>query len=78
MENEHGYCPRCHLDLDGERIWESFNKIKASEEDADRAAALYGATRERGKFSRAIGIYSMDRDRTVAFRCPECNHEWEV
>lgn len=78
MENQHGYCPRCNLNLDGEKIWNYFNRIKASEEDADKAAALYGATREKGCFNRAFGIYSIDRDRTVAFQCPECNHQWDV
>ena len=77
MENEHGYCPKCNLNLDGENIWDYFNKIKASEEDADKAAALYGATREKGCFGKEIGIYSYDEDRTVAYRCPECNHEWK-
>jgi DNA-directed RNA polymerase subunit RPC12/RpoP len=32
----------------------------------------YGATH----FSRKIGIYSREVDRTVAWRCPDCSHEW--
>jgi hypothetical protein len=28
-------------------------------------------------FSRAIAIYSREEDRTVAWRCPDCGHEWE-
>ena len=27
-------------------------------------------------FSRAIGIYSIQTDRTVAYKCPDCDHEW--
>lgn len=27
-------------------------------------------------FSRAIGIYSTERDRTIAWKCPDCGHEW--
>lgn len=29
------------------------------------------------KFSRAIGIYDLRQDRTVAYRCPDCEEEWE-
>lgn len=27
-------------------------------------------------FKREIGIYDFDKDRTVKFRCPDCNEEW--
>lgn len=27
-------------------------------------------------FKREIAIYDRGLDRTVAFRCPDCNHEW--
>lgn len=77
MKNEHGYCPNCKLNLDGEPIWEFFYKQKGSEAEADRIAAMYGATREKGCFGKVIGIYSMVKDKTVAYRCPECNHEWK-
>lgn len=33
-----------------------------------------GAKKET--FSRAIGIYSIQTDRTVAYKCPDCDHEW--
>lgn len=26
--------------------------------------------------SRRIGIYDRDQDRTVAWKCPDCNGEW--
>lgn len=35
---------------------------------------LYGATH----FSRKIGWYSEEKDRTVSFICPECGEEWEA
>ncbi len=28
-------------------------------------------------FSRRMGIYDRGQDRTVAWRCPFCKHEWE-
>ena len=33
---------------------------------------LFGATH----FSRKIGIYDMERDRTVRWQCPDCHQEW--
>lgn len=27
--------------------------------------------------SRVIGIYDRDRDRTVAWQCPDCGERWE-
>ena len=32
----------------------------------------FGATH----FSRKISIYSREKDRTVAWLCPDCNHKW--
>jgi hypothetical protein len=34
---------------------------------------MYGAT----NFSRKIGIYSMEKDSTVEWACPDCNHRWD-
>jgi len=99
MPNEHGYCPNCNADLDGDPIWHHFyNEFREkgdwhdaegryigtrrilSPEDAavaaDRVAADYGATQGKGKFGRQIGIYSLEADRTVRWRCPDCDHEW--
>ncbi len=75
--SEHGHCPNCKVDLDGGSIWEHFFKEKGSEEEATRIAAMYGATKEKGQWGREIGIYSMETDRTVAWKCPDCGHEWE-
>ena len=43
---------------------------------ADEVSGNYGATREKGNWGRAIGIYDMEKDRTVRWKCPDCNHEW--
>lgn len=32
---------------------------------------------EPEKGLRIIGIYDRNADRTVAWRCPDCGHEWE-
>jgi len=33
---------------------------------------LFGATH----FSRKIGLYSLERDRTVEYKCPDCKKTW--
>lgn len=76
MIPEHGHCPACGTNLDGGSIWEHFFKQYNSEEKADEVAAMYGATRTKGQWGREIGIYDMDKDRTVSFKCPDCEHEW--
>jgi len=73
---EHGYCPKCGVDLDGGSIWEHFFKETGSEKEADRIAEMYGADRTHGQWGRKIGIYDMERDRAVAWQCPDCGHEW--
>jgi predicted RNA-binding Zn-ribbon protein involved in translation (DUF1610 family) len=51
------------------------NKQEA-ERLADKYAEAYGATREKGQWGRAIGIYDMQKDRTVEYQCPDCEHRW--
>lgn len=91
-ENNHGFCPRCNADFDGGSIWETGydmalrgehynqNGVPAdhleAQQEADRYAEAYGATRTSGRWGRQIGIYSMEKDRTVAWQCPDCKYEW--
>lgn len=70
-------CPKCKADLDGGSIWDHFMTRHDDEAKADRIAAMYGATRTTGRFSRKIAIYDQDRDRTVGLACPDCGHQWE-
>lgn len=69
-------CPSCNANLKGDSIWETFRNNGDSIEEADRKAEMYGATRTEGHWERAIGIYDRDKDRTVAYLCPHCGHEW--
>lgn len=55
-------CPHCGVSMQGSKIPE---KIRP----------LYGGP---AHFSRVIGIYSMDEDRTIAWKCPECDQRWPV
>ena len=76
MNNEHGYCPNCGMDFDGDLIWDTGMKLYDDEERADEYAELYGATRTTGRWGKNIGIYSIEEDRTIGFKCPECDHEY--
>ena len=69
-------CPNCNVSLKGGLIWDTFFKRYEDEAEADRIAEMYGATRTTGHWGRKIGIYCMDRDRTVAWQCPDCKLEW--
>lgn len=77
IDNEHGYCPSCGIDLDGGLIWATGMKMHGDEERADEYAKAYGATRTTGRWGKKIGIYDMELDRTTHWKCPECAHEWE-
>lgn len=91
--DDHGRCPKCDADLNGDSIWQTgfrlalttggdtwpsvpAERLSEAEARADRYASHYGATREHGRWGRQIGIYDMDKDRTVRWRCPDCEHEW--
>lgn len=74
--SEHGKCPKCRADLDGDGIWQTFMDRTGDEAKADDMAAHYGATRTRGRWRRAIAVYDRTLDRTIAHRCPDCGHEW--
>ncbi len=54
-------CPKCNADMRGDPI---------PEKDRER----FG---NKTHFSRVIGIYSIERDRTTHWQCPDCGHEWE-
>ena len=77
MESEHPPCPACHADMNGGLIWQTFKDKGETDEECDRIALMYGATRTSGQWGRAIALYDREEDRTVAHRCPDCNHEWK-
>ena len=48
-----------------------------SQEEADkRAMEFYKATRTHGRWGKHIAVYDMEKDRTVSFMCPQCEHKW--
>jgi hypothetical protein len=77
VSKDHGSCEKCGLDLNGDLIWEYFYSLNGDEAESDRISAQYGATRESGRWGKAIAIYSAEKDRTVSFKCPNCGHQWK-
>lgn len=71
------HCPHCSAEFDGELIYETFlAKYEGDETRALETAAMYGATKTEGRWSRRISLYDRTRDQTTAYRCPDCGHEW--
>ena len=85
MIEDRGRCPHCNVDLNGGLIWTTFYD-KAVEDGctmaeavdiANETAAMYGASQDKGMWGRQIGIYDLERDRTVRWKCPDCDGEWD-
>lgn len=70
-------CPSCNCNLEGEDVYQYFLKIEKPAK-AEEIAGHYGWTKENPCcFSKVIGIYSMERDMTTHWQCPDCDHRWE-
>jgi len=77
-------CPLCDANLVGDKVWDHFKRqalLKGvneaeAERYADDTAKQYGANREFGHWNRAIAIYDRGLDRTVAYKCPDCDERW--
>ena len=75
---DHGHCPACKADMTGELIWQTMlEQSGGNEEEADRKAEMFNATRTEGHWGRKIGMYDSDADRTVKYMCPDCWFIWE-
>jgi hypothetical protein len=78
-ENQHGHCPDCNANLDGELVIAyPLNQGKTLEEAIEYASNYAGYTENglNSRFGRQIGIYDINRDRTTKWKCPDCGHEW--
>ena len=58
-------CPRCGTDLTGSAIPQDY---------IDKGYYGDGVTH----YSRKIGHYDLDLDRTTEWSCPDCAHTWPV
>ena len=78
--NINGYCPHCNTSLDGDLVIDYPLSQGQMMSEAIEYAWGYEGWDEHGEANRwgkAIGLYCMDRDRTTAYRCPDCNDTWE-
>lgn len=79
MANINGYCPHCKADLDGALIIETYLSLGFSEEKALEWASSYSGYEENGKqnkWGRQIGLSSIEKDREIGWKCPDCNNTW--
>ena len=75
---DHGHCPACNADMNGGSIWQTMLEQSGGDEaEADRKAAMYGATRTSGRWGKAIALYDVRLDRTEHYLCPYCEHVWK-
>lgn len=71
-------CPSCKSDLQGGLIFDTGMELHGNDEaKALEYAQFYGATKTEGHWGRELAIYSFGEDKTVAYRCPDCEHIWE-
>ena len=76
----HGTCPHCNANLDGDLVIDYPLSQGKSKEEALAYTASYTGWEEHGednRWGRAVALYCMDRDRTIGYRCPDCNETWE-
>ena len=76
--NEHGYCPNCGINFDGDLIFDTFmERYEGDEEKALETASMYGATKTKGRWGHKIAIYNLEKDMTTRWKCPDCEHIWD-
>lgn len=78
--DKHGRCPHCGADWDSGAIFDALRPQKwcADKSDVELQAHIdecYGTDAPQ-RYSRLVNIYCQDRDRTVAWQCPDCRTKW--
>lgn len=74
--NINGTCPHCKASLDGELVIDYPLSQGKSKKEALEYAKSYAGWDEHGednRWSRQIGIYNIDSDRTMYYKCPDCD-----
>lgn len=59
--NNLDYCPACKISLIGAPIPQKYRKYYSNSTH----------------FKREIGIYDIEKDKVIAWKCPDCGYEWE-
>lgn len=63
-------CPQCAESFVGEEIPRQYVAEGLYPEKCDGCA-------ENSHWANVMGVYSLEQDRTVGWKCPFCDHEWE-
>ena len=80
MSNIHGYCPHCNANLDGDLVINyPLSQGKSMEEALEYAShyAGWNQNKEKNRWGRATALYSILKDRVIAYRCPDCEKTWD-
>ncbi len=80
MSNIHGYCPFCSANLDGDLVINyPLTEGKTMEEALEYAKNYSGWSehKEKNRWGRVIGLYDIRKDRTTAYKCPDCEKTWD-
>lgn len=75
-----GNCPHCNASLDGDLVTDyPLSQGKSKEEALAYAASYEGWNKhgENNRWCRAIALYDVAKDRTTAYRCPDCHKTWK-
>lgn len=78
--NINGYCPHCNADLDGDLVINyPLSQGRTMDEAFEYAKSYEGWDQYKvlNRWGRAIALYDIDKDRTTAYRCPDCQGTWE-
>lgn len=79
--DDHGTCPHCSADMNGERIYDHFLKeYEGNREKALETASMYGAGETNGRFGREVYVKPYDKNYNKLkpyFQCPDCGGKFD-
>lgn len=52
-------------------------KFEGYPDECPQCGVMFCYVPEHAQCPKPVGIYDRDKDRTVAWRCCDCGHEWE-
>jgi hypothetical protein len=69
-------CPHCQANLDDGDIYEVVLEKYHDHFKATEAAGHFGwSMADKKRFSRIVGQYNLETDRTESYSCPDCRKE---
>ena len=72
-------CPHCGKILDGGDVYEKMFSLYRDPERALEEAEQFGWSKENPvRFSKIVGVYNIETDRTEYFICPNCKEVIDI